>query len=142
MLTYCFLAINKYNKLFRLKRPTFSKYEPVFLITARQRSCGKVDLSFHRCLFVHGGYVSLVPRPFQRVSMSGWDGYYSPSWTWDLRGGYSLTTRETTRYGRQAGSTHPTGMLSCFQILVSILLRIFSIKPFNYSYNNNIWQKF
>ena len=47
-----------------------------------------------------------------RMGMSGGGGSVSPHWihgTWD-----------TTGYGRQAGGPHPTGMLSCLCLSVSV----------------------
>ena len=57
--------------------------------------------------------------------MSRWEGGYVQGWvylgvgTWDLRGVSTNPTfwkRDTTRYGRQAGSTYLTGMLSCWDM--------------------------
>ena len=63
-----------------------------------------------------GCWVSLVPGPFKRVGMS-----LVPPQAWHLGVGMSggmhthLHSRksDTTGYGRQAGSVHLTGMLSC-----------------------------
>ena len=66
------------------------------------------------CQSVHGeggiyGHVLSGTR-----SLLGGGGYVRG--LWDLRGGgYSPPrTSDTMGYGRQAGGTHPTGMLSCY----------------------------
>ena len=52
-------------------------------------------------------WVSVVSCPFQADGYVQWGGAYVQkvgNGTWD-----------TTRYGRQAGGMHPTGMLSCLK---------------------------
>ena len=141
--TYCFLTINKYKKWFRLKRPTFSKYETMFLIIARQRSCGKA--SFQRCWYLlyqipSRGWVCLgvVTHPVDMESQE--------ELTLLDMGPHEVAAHPPINKGNK-GLRSATGqyqsyrVLSCFQIAVSILLRIFSTTTFNYSYNNNILQK-
>ena len=77
------------------------KYVAIFRIYRRQRICGKV--MFSQMFFSSQGYLwshvlsvavsILVPGPFQGVGMS--------------------RRVDATGYGRHAGGTHPTGMLSC-----------------------------
>ena len=60
-----------------------------------------------------GVWVSPVPVPFQGVCLGG--GEYVQVGAYG-QGGYTHLSRtwDTMAYGRQAGSTDPTGMLSCF----------------------------
>ena len=102
-------------------------------ITARKRSCGKImfsqvsvcsrgNLWYHVLSGV--GWVSLAPGP-----LLGWV-CQGVGTALDMgpqeRGEYlppnpNPLELDTTRYGRQVGDTHPTGMLSCYPDIFALM---------------------
>ena len=71
------------------------------IITGHRRSCRKVMFSL--VLPVHRGVGIPGPRSLLGVGMFRGGGY--------VQRGYPHPATDT--YGRQAGTTHPTGMISC-----------------------------
>ena len=124
---------------------TYCSIDYAFFI-ASQRSWGKA-MFLQACACLQGGWVSLVPGPWMGgISSRGWYargrgttvGTHPPppdmgphpphTHTWTSGGVPALIPTHGTqgrgwvswdlRYRRQAGGTHPTGMLSCIYYLI------------------------
>ena len=97
-----------------------------YIFTTRKRSLRR--LCFYRCLSVHRGHA------WQGACVAGcvwWGGMHGRgacvaggmcgvcmagghAWQGGVCGRHACPLADTTRYGQWVGSTHPTGMHSCF----------------------------